>query len=70
MKKHKLIFTSLASMVILGTGFLTLQQENVFAAETNVATSATNQDGLMTKDGKTYLFENGEKATGWRKIEV
>ena len=70
MKKHKLILTSLASMVILGTGFLTLQQENILAAETNTTASATNQDGLMTKDGKTYLFENGEKATGWRMIKV
>ena len=59
MKKHQLM---LASLAVLGAGFLTTSS-NVQAAE-------QNNTGFAHKDGKVYYVENGQLTKGWKSINA
>ena len=59
MKKYQLM---LASLAVLGTGFL--------ATSSNVQAAEQSNIGFAHKDGKVYYIENGKKLSGWQLINV
>ena len=59
MKKTKLM---LASLAVLGAGFLATSS-NVYAAE-------QSNTGFAHKDGKVYYVENGQLTKGWKSINA
>ena len=59
MKKTKLI---LASLVVLGAGFL--------ATSSNVHAAEQSNTGFAHKDGKVYYVENGQLTKGWKSINA
>ena len=59
MKKHQLM---LASLAVLGTGFL--------ATSSNVQAAEQSNTGFAHKDGKVYYVENGQLTKGWKSINA
>ena len=59
MKKHKLM---LASLAVLGAGFL--------ATSSNVQAAEQNNTGFIRQNDKVYYHENGKKLSGWQLINV
>ena len=59
MKKTKLI---LASLAVLGAGFL--------ATSSNVHAAEQSNIGFAHKDGKVYYVENGQLTKGWKSINA
>ena len=59
MKKHQLM---LASLAVLGTGFL--------ATSSNVQAAEQSNTGFAQKDGKVYYVENGQLTKGWKSINA
>ena len=59
MKKIKLM---LASLAVLGAGFL--------ATSSNVQAAEQNNTGFAHKDGKVYYVENGQLTKGWKSINA
>lgn len=59
MKKHKLM---LASLAVLGAGFL--------ATNSNVQAAEQNNTGFVRQNDKVYYVENGKKLSGWKSIDV
>ena len=56
----------LLSALLLVCLLLTLLPAPAMAADEAGGETGTS-DGWVTENGKTYYYENGEKATGWRK---
>ena len=59
MKKHQLM---LASLGVLGAGFL--------ATSSNVQAAEQNNTGFARQNDKVYYYENGKKLSGWQLINV
>ena len=59
MKKTKLM---LASLAVLGAGFL--------ATSSNVQAAEQSNTGFIRQNDKVYYYENGKKLSGWQLINV
>lgn len=59
MKKHQLM---LASLAVLGAGFL--------ATSSNVQAAEQSNTGFARQNDKVYYYENGKKLSGWQLINV